>query len=273
MKPFYCLITAVFLSLSAPAALAEEGGDSHAKAIETIRAAIEGPAKGKADESGIAAKMQAFFSGDDKTAPAGPKVTRIEPTPVDGLYEVVAGGQIFYFSADAEYLLDGSLIERKTNTNLTEQAESAMRAKTFAERDDYLAFRPSSEVKYVLNVFTDIDCGYCRRLHDQVPELNERGVEVRYFFYPRAGLGSKSARKAESAWCADDPQQRLTEAKAGQPIPAKTCDNPINDHVALANEVGLRGTPLMFTGEGTRINGYRPASQLMPILIGDPGRQ
>ncbi|EDY86603.1 thiol-disulfide interchange protein DsbC [gamma proteobacterium HTCC5015] len=196
-------------------------------------------------------------------------VESVKPAPIEGLYEVIVGGSLVYFTADAKYLIQGDIIDQAAEINLTEQAESSMRAAVFAEQKEFVRFPAEGESKYVLNVFTDIDCGYCRRLHDEVPELNEKGVEVRYFFYPRAGVMSDSARKAESVWCGDDQQELMDEAKAGNHIPRKRCDNPIKEHVALAHEMGLRGTPLIFTGKGTKINGYRPVDKLMAILIGD----
>jgi thiol:disulfide interchange protein DsbC len=102
-----------------------------------------------------------------------------------------------------------------------------------------------------------------------VPALNEKGVEVRYFLYPRAGLASNSAKKLENIWCAKNRQDAMTRVKSGQSVDSKTCENPIKDHVALGQQMGLTGTPLIITGNGSRINGYRPADQLYAQLLSE----
>jgi thiol:disulfide interchange protein DsbC len=115
-------------------------------------------------------------------------------------------------------------------------------------------------------VFTDISCGYCRRLHAELDTLLDAGVRVRYLLFPRAGMGSQGQKDLESVWCADDPQAAMTNAKAGGKIEPKSCDNPIAKHVALAERVGLRGTPLIYTDSGEKIPGYREASALVKMI-------
>ncbi len=198
-------------------------------------------------------------------------VESVKQSPIPGLYEVIIGGQIVYFSADARYLIEGDIVDYKQRVNLTEKVRNRLSAQVFKKmgKDDYIAFAPEGETKYVLNVFTDVDCGYCRKLHREVPKLNAKGVEVRYFLYPRAGMKSRSAKTLESIWCADDRQEAMNLAKLGQKIASKTCDNPIGDHVALATQVGLTGTPLIFTGGGQRISGYRSADALHAQLLSE----
>ena len=196
-------------------------------------------------------------------------VQSVKPAPIPGMYEVIVGGQIAYFSADMKSLIEGDIVDYEKRVNLTDQTRNKLSAAAFdgMKKKDYLAFTPKSGAKYVLNVFTDVDCGFCRKLHKEVPALNEKGVEVRYFLYPRAGLASNSAKKLENIWCAKDKQTAMTRVKSGKSVESKTCKNPIKEHIALGQQVGLTGTPLIFTGNGSRINGYRPADQLYAQLL------
>lgn len=196
-------------------------------------------------------------------------VQSVSPSPIPGMYEVVIGGQVVYFSGDMKYQFSGDVVDYEKGINLTEQTRNNLNAKVFSnmKKGDYLAFKPKGKTKHVVNVFTDVDCGYCRKLHSEVPQLNAKGVEVRYFLYPRAGSQSRSARTLESVWCADNKQDAMNRAKSGRSVEAKRCDNPIDKHIALGAQVGLRGTPLIFTEHGTRISGYRPADQLHAQLL------
>ena len=115
---------------------------------------------------------------------------------------------------------------------------------------------------HTVTVFTDIDCGYCRKLHNEMEGYNDKGIRVRYMFFPRAGVGSKSYQKAVSVWCSDDRRDALTKSKQGKQIPMKTCNNPIDVHMALAQDLGLRGTPLVVLDDGTIQPGYAPPDKV-----------
>jgi thiol:disulfide interchange protein DsbC len=130
-----------------------------------------------------------------------------------------------------------------------------------------------------ITVFTDVSCPYCVKLHREVPELNEMGIRVRYVFYPRAGKGSGAYNAMVSVWCAEDQQAALTAAKFGGEVEPATCDNPVDEHLALAREFGLRGTPAIVTDSGRLIPGYAPAKQLAaqvfseePLKVGNTGK-
>jgi len=192
----------------------------------------------------------------------------IHTTPVDGWYEILLGGQVAYVSADAKYVMRGELIEIATNYNYTESRLNEARVKALAavNDDEAITFSPDN-VKYSMTVFTDIDCGYCRKLHAEISELEALGVEVKYLFFPRAGPGSASWDKAESVWCADDRNQAMTDAKAGKPVTPKACgDDAIKAQYALGRAVGLTGTPTIVTSTGEKISGYLPAKSLVARL-------
>ncbi|MEL0287354.1 MAG: DsbC family protein, partial [Gammaproteobacteria bacterium] len=134
------------------------------------------------------------------------------------------------------------------------------------DESEMVVFDSIAERKASITVFTDIDCGFCRKLHQEVPSLNQMGVAVRYLAYPRAGVGSDSFDKIVSAWCAPDPKRALTLAKSLQPIDAKTCDNPVSDHLQLGSRMGVTGTPAIVLDNGRLVPGYLPAERLAAEL-------
>jgi thiol:disulfide interchange protein DsbC len=197
----------------------------------------------------------------------GATIDTIAEAAMPGFYEVVLQGQLVYVSADGRYLLQGSVFDIATKTDLTEASRAVQRRnalKTLGS-DKRIAYAPESP-KHTVTVFTDIDCGYCRRMHQQMAEYNELGIAVEYLFFPRAGLGSESFDKAVSVWCAADRGIALTEAKAGKELDKKECRNPIEEEYALGNKIGVNGTPAVITADGTQVGGYLPPEQLLQRL-------
>ena len=118
-----------------------------------------------------------------------------------------------------------------------------------------------------ITVFTDVSCFYCQKLHKEVPELNRRGVEVRYLAYPRQGIGSPGFRQLASAWCADNRQDTLTRLKNRENLDENVCPgNPIASQFALGQALGVRGTPAIILPDGEMIPGYRKADDLVSSL-------
>jgi thiol:disulfide interchange protein DsbC len=190
------------------------------------------------------------------------KPTRISASPVDGLYEVIVGSQVVYMSVDARYMIDGDLIDIKTKKNISESAKSEIRLAVINKftSEQMLVYRPE-KVKDVITVITDIDCPYCRRLHSEVPSYLEKNVEVRYIFMPLKGAADM--KKTISVWCSDDQQLALDIVKSGGEIEEKTCDNPIKEHLAMARELGVRGTPAIILENGQLLPGYVPVDKLV----------
>jgi thiol:disulfide interchange protein DsbC len=117
-----------------------------------------------------------------------------------------------------------------------------------------------------VSIFTDIDCGFCRRLHAEMAQYNKQGIAVRYLFYPRAGIGSDSYKKAVSVWCADDRQAAMDSAKAGNEVPEKTCENPVEAHYELGQQMRVQGTPAIVLEDGEMVPGYVPPDKLRRAL-------
>ncbi|MBT8131275.1 MAG: DsbC family protein [Gammaproteobacteria bacterium] len=192
----------------------------------------------------------------------------VRTTPMDGVCEIAIGPQIVYVSPDANYLLRGDIIEITSNVNIPDQRRASARARAMegVTADQTIVFSPE-EVKHSITVFTDIDCGYCRKLHLEMAELNAKGIEVRYLFFPRSGPNTRSWEKAQEVWCSDDRKAALTTAKQGQDVGTKACESaPIQEQYQLGQMVGLRGTPAIVTESGELISGYLPANALAARL-------
>ncbi|MFI3136208.1 MAG: DsbC family protein [Methylococcaceae bacterium] len=197
----------------------------------------------------------------------GSKLDSVKASEVKGLYEVAIGSSIFYVSEDAKYLIQGRLVDIAAKKDLTEQKLVAVRQGVLAKlgKDETIDFNAPLS-KHTVYVFTDIDCGYCRKLHSEMDQYFAEGISIRYLFFPRAGKGSGSYDKAVSVWCAKDRAKALTLAKQDKPIEAKTCANPIDKHMQLAEEFEVRGTPMIITDKGAVFPGYIPAKQLAEAL-------
>ncbi len=191
----------------------------------------------------------------------------VQASPVPGLYEVLIGARLYYVSADGRYFIQGKMTDLETGKDLTEEKVSAARKKLIdaVDEKDKIVFGTGKE-KHVIDVFTDIDCGYCRKLHSQVDQYNKEGIEVRYMAYPRAGVNSESGRKAISVWCADDRKKAMSEAKQGKSVEEKTCDNPVAEQFTLGRVVGVSGTPALVLENGELIPGYVPPKRLRQLL-------
>lgn len=202
------------------------------------------------------------------------KVSSVKPSEISGLYEVTVGGNIVYASNDGKYLIQGHLIDVAGRKDLTEEKLGGARKQALDKlgQDKMIVFKPK-ESKYTVSVFTDIDCGYCRKLHSEIDQYMAQGITVQYLFFPRAGKGSDSYHKAISVWCADDRKAALTAAKKGDTPPAKTCTNPIDEHMQLAEDFEVKGTPMIVTEKGNIFPGYLPAKQLAEALADEKGQK
>lgn len=232
---------------------------------ETVSAAPNAAAADSADEPG-----KLLLERLRRVRPDIP-INSVVPSEAPGIYALeLDGGTVLYGTADGKFMFAGDLysIGDTELVNLAEGKRETARATLIAEVavDDAWVFKPVGTTKAVVNVFTDVDCGYCRKLHAEVPRLNELGIEVRYLAYPRAGIGSESYNTIVSAWCADDRGVALTRAKSGKSIAAKTCVNPVAEQFQLGQDVGVTGTPAIVTSTGRLLPGYMPADILAETL-------
>lgn len=196
----------------------------------------------------------------------------VRPSPIDSMYQVqVEGGPLLYVSAGGDFIVTGTLYGVMPGgfVDLKELAMKPERQAKLAQvaDADKVIFPAKGDAKTYIDVFTDVDCGYCRKLHAEVPAMNAKGIEVRYLGYPRAGIGSSSHKKIAAAWCADDRQATMTRLKNGQRVNVDYCeDNPVAEHFRLGGELGVRGTPAIILADGTLLPGYLSADELAARL-------
>lgn len=195
------------------------------------------------------------------------KTIAVSETPIQGVFQVQVNSDIVYVTDDAKYLLQGQLMDLDSRENLTDRAKSTIRGALLTDLDasQQITFAPEKP-KYDLLVFTDIDCGYCRKLHNQIEQYKEEGIAIHYLAFPRAGIGSQAYDKFVSVWCSDDQQSALTLAKNGGDPEPLVCPNPIAEQYSLGQELGVTGTPSMVMADGTMIPGYMPPAQLKARL-------
>jgi thiol:disulfide interchange protein DsbC len=195
----------------------------------------------------------------------------INATPMPGIYEVAYGPQLLYVSADGRYLVNGEMFDVQKRINLTEERRTQARLATLKGLDEksMIVYPAKGKAKHTVTVFTDIDCGYCRKLHQGMAEMNNLGITVRYLSYPRAGVGSESYKKAADVWCAKDRNKAMDKAKSNQAVTdVQSCDAPIKNHMAIANSFGVTGTPAIVLDDGRFMPGYLPPQQLLAVLEG-----
>ncbi|MCB1626383.1 MAG: DsbC family protein [Xanthomonadales bacterium] len=202
-----------------------------------------------------------------KTLVPDVSVDQVQSAPLPGFQEVIVNGNIIYVSDDGKYLMQGMLYDIENRRDLTEARkagirETAMAAAPVAERIIF----PAKNKKHTVAVFTDIDCGFCRRLHQEIETYTEQGIEIQYLLFPRAGTGSDSFRKAVAVWCDKDQKNALTHAKNGEDPGNATCTNPIEAQFQLGQRVGVTGTPTLIFEDGSIQPGYLTAEQMLQRL-------
>ena len=202
-----------------------------------------------------------------RKARPGLSFTDLKASPMPGVYQIKINGQPAFVSTDGSYLISGEMYEVGENgmVNLQERerrkAEVAFqpqRARMIqaVNNKDMVIYSPEGEPKGYAWVFTDIDCGFCRRFHSQLSAYLAKGIEIRYLAFPRAGIDSTSAQKLVTTWCAEDSRKAMTDFKSGRDLPLQACDtNPVADHYQLGQRMGVRGTPAIILESGRLIPG------------------
>jgi thiol:disulfide interchange protein DsbC len=207
--------------------------------------------------------------------------TQPRPSVIKGLYQVqVPGGPVLYVTPEGDKFIAGEIfgIDEGGFSKIEDPYVIEERKKALAKLDgkSSINFKPKGKTKAIVYVFTDIDCGYCRKLHSQMhtyteggqtkPGYNDLGIEIRYLAFPRAGIPSPSADKLISTWCAKDQQAAMTKLKSDQSVPSATCDNPVAAQFQLGGQLGVNGTPALFLPDGKLVPGYTPPEELAKTL-------
>jgi len=196
-------------------------------------------------------------------------VQDVQPSKIKGIFQVIRGPSVVYVTEDARYIFSGDIIDINNKfENITEQSRRKARVSAIKDiaAQNAIIFAPK-KVKSTVTVFTDVDCGYCRKLHGQIKEFNDRGIAVQYLAFPRSGPDTDSYKKAINIWCSDNKNQAMTTAKNGKPIKTQICDSHhVNEQFQLGVLMGVNGTPTMILENGIIIPGYLTPEKLEQVL-------
>ena len=205
--------------------------------------------------------------GTDQVEPA-------VPTGVEGVYQTRFGNKFAYLIGDGRYVFIGDLVDLKEARNITEASRRELVVEELASfsKEKLIVFPADNEELAVLNVFTDTSCGYCQQLHKEVKYLQEAGISVHYFPYPRGGNRGPGYSDLQKVWCADDKLAAMSIAKgasAGSLPASSDCESAryVDEGYLLGNRIGVAGTPALYKADGTMFNGYVPYKELIPQLV------
>ena len=220
------------------------------------------PAAGTADARALAAIA--------KLSPDA-KVEYLGAAPMPGFREAVVSGQVIYVSDDGNFLFlagaGGALLDMRIQKNLSEATLGGMRNKLLATipASERIVFAPANP-KHTVTVFTDVECGYCRKMHDEIKQYNAEGIAVEYLAFPRMGIGSEDYNHMVSVWCASDRKSALTKAKSTGQVESRNCKNTVTQQYNIGQRVGLTGTPMIIARDGSQLGGYVPPKALRAAL-------
>jgi thiol:disulfide interchange protein DsbC len=201
------------------------------------------------------------------------EIDSVRQSPLPGFYQVIASGRLVYISVDGRYMLNGDLVDLGSKVNLSDNAWADFRKAELAKvpQAQRIVYAPAHP-KYTVTVFTDVNCGYCRALHEQVAAFNKDGIAVEYLAWPREGVTTTAGnltptyKEMVSVWCASDRKAAFDAAKDGRAPHPATCTNPVKEQFELGLRLGVDGTPTIIGPDGTVLGGYVPADKLLKML-------
>ncbi|WOT05736.1 bifunctional protein-disulfide isomerase/oxidoreductase DsbC [Shewanella youngdeokensis] len=194
-------------------------------------------------------------------------VMSLKESPVPGLYEALTNRGLLYVTKDGKSLIHGKMYDLDNGmNNLTEAAMVGPRVELIKALEKNMLVYKAKNEKHVVTVFTDVSCGYCRKMHQEMDQYNDLGITIRYLAFPRAGIPSDNAAEMEAVWCAADPLKAMSEAKAGGRVKSATCDANIEKQYNVGQVIGVNGTPAIVLADGRLVPGYQPAEQLLATL-------
>ena len=199
-------------------------------------------------------------------------VVAVRESELKGLYEVELESGIVYATADGKYILQGDLlnVNGKLIRNVTDLSLAKKRVKDLATFPvkNMIVYSPRFKTKKTVTIFTDVDCGYCRKQHQELDALLSAGIAVRYIPYPRSGVEGATASKMANVWCAKDRKKAITDAKSDGPLveSKSDCTSIMKEGYALGRRLGVTGTPAIYDDTGKQLGGYLTAEQLKKAL-------
>ena len=216
----------------------------------------------------VSASQDNIREGLKNILPDGAVIELIEPSPIPGIYAVYYGDlQPIYVTQDGSFFIYGDIYKININSisNITEKSV-AERRKLILQNipsEELISFKSSNE-QFSVIVFTDVDCGYCRKLHNQIDEYNSLGISINYAAFPRSGIGTSAFTKMVGAWCSDNPKDSMTKLKNNSPLDISFCENqPVSKQYIIGKKLGVDGTPAIFSMDGEMFPGYIEPEELL----------
>ena len=216
----------------------------------------------------VSASQDNIREGLKNILPDGAVIEVIEPSPIPGIYAVYYGDlQPIYVTQDGSFFIYGDIYKINVNSisNITEKS-IAERRKLILQNipsEELISFKSSNE-QFSVIVFTDVDCGYCRKLHNQIDEYNSLGISINYAAFPRSGLGTSAFTKMVGAWCSNNPKDSMTKLKNNLTLDISFCENqPVSKQYIIGKKLGVDGTPSFFSMDGEMFPGYIEPEELL----------
>lgn len=206
--------------------------------------------------------LAAVFSGvahaDDAAirqslAKLGVQSTEIQASPVAGMKTVLTHSGVLYVTDDGKHIIQGPMYD-VSGAHPVNVTNKLLMSQLNALEKEMIVYKAPDE-KHVITVFTDITCGYCHKLHEEMKDYNALGITVRYLAFPRQGLESQAEQDMKSIWCAKDKNKAFDDAMAGKGVKPASCDVNIADHYALGVQLGVSGTPAIVLSNGSWLSG------------------
>jgi thiol:disulfide interchange protein DsbC len=268
-KPFIFAFIVISISLTGLVFAFEQTSEPEKSVHKTNANAVEiDTVKKNASPHFDAEKLKKQFFNN-----LGLAVISINPSPMTGLVELVTDKGLFYASNDGQFLIQGKLYGVGSSvTNHSDESLAEFRRDGLAKFTDGMIVYPAKDEKHVVTVFTDITCGFCRKMHEQMDNYNELGITIRYLAYPRAGVKDRLGQYTQgfkdlrSIWCHENPEEALTKAKSGSTVAQRICDNPVEAEFNFGRQMGVSGTPAIILENGMMMPGYQEPDKLIAVL-------
>ena len=177
---------------------------------------------------------------------------------------VLTNSGVLYVTEDGKHMIQGPLYD-VSGAQPINTTNSMLMTHLNALEKEMIVYKAANE-KHVITVFTDITCGYCHKLHEQMADYNALGITVRYLAFPRQGMQSEAADNMKAIWCAKDRNKAFDDAMAGKGVKAASCDIDIADQYALGVQFGVSGTPAIVLSNGYVVPGYQGPQEMKTFL-------
>ncbi len=198
------------------------------------------------------------------------RIDQVLPSPLPGIYELVMGRNVAFSDAEGRYFLFGHLYDMQSQRDLTAERKESL------ARVDWSALPLENSIRFVsgkgervLAVFSDPDCPFCKKVEAELARLENATVYL--FPFPIQSLHPNAVASSTAIWCSKDRARAWREALAGGKVAGKgDCENPVAANVALADRLGINGTPTLIARDGRMLPGAASAERISAWL--DAGR-